>query len=362
MTEFGGRRERLIASLSGAGFEAALVTSPANVRYLTGFTGSAGGLWLPVDGSSALLADSRYEEQAGLEVGDEVRVEIGERGWQSALPSVADGTPGPVAFNPDRVTVSQHEQLREVLPAIAWEPKCRLVEELREVKSVVEQDAISRAVHVAEEALEAMLRTIDWASAPTERKVATALVAELGNRGSGPLPFDPIVAGGERSALPHAKPSGRRLASGDLLLIDWGARVDGYCSDLTRTFVLGSPVGWQVRVHMAVHSAQREGRRVIAHEVPARSVDSAARDVLEHHGFREYFGHSTGHGFGLEVHEAPSLSTRDDGLLKPGNVVTVEPGVYLPGLGGVRIEDDVIVTEEGGRTLSSLPRELGVLA
>ncbi|MFV1987532.1 MAG: M24 family metallopeptidase, partial [Gemmatimonadota bacterium] len=230
--------------------------------------------------------------------------------------------------------------------------------DLRAVKDESEIDAIGAAARVAETALEGLLTAVEWHSEPTELDVATALEHELRRAGSEGLPFEVIVAGGERTSLPHAAPSSRRVRTGDLVLIDFGAIVDGYCSDITRTFIVGDPADWQTEIHGRVLEAQAAAIEAIAPGASGVEVDRAARDCLAAHDLDRYFGHSTGHGIGLEVHEEPRLSTRSEDVLEPGNVVTVEPGVYLPGRGGVRIEDDVAVTRDGSRVLTSIRRDL----
>ncbi|WP_419163691.1 M24 family metallopeptidase [Candidatus Palauibacter sp.] len=358
MSARGARRLRLAAARRAAEHRSVLVTARTSVRYLSGFTGSAGALWIPVAGSPTLVTDSRYEEQVRLEVGDHILTHIGREGWIRGVADVTGDAPGPTVFEAEDLTVADYDALRETLPGMVFVSRRDLIRALRQVKDRQELDAIERAVAVAESAFDRVLAGIDWAGAPSERQVATALETELRRGGSEPLPFDPIVAAGERSALPHATPSDRRVEPGDLLLIDFGARVDGYCSDITRTCVRGTPEPWQTNIHARVLGARQRAREAIRPGAAARAVDAAARDSLTRHDLDTFFGHSTGHGIGLDVHEGPSLSSRSEDILLAGNVVTVEPGVYLPGRGGVRIEDDVLVEEDGSRTLTHLPRAL----
>lgn len=358
MTPPGARRLRLEAATEAAGRRSVLVTARSSVRYLSGFTGSAGALWIPLEGPPVLVTDFRYEEQADIEVADPIRTHIGREGWIRGVAEVAADAGGVIAFEAEALTVADHESLRGVLPDIDFIPLRDLIRTLRQVKTRDEVDAIERAVAVAEGALNRLLSTMEWSAAPSEREIATALEMELRRGGSDPLPFDPIVAAGERSALPHATPADRRVEPGDLLLIDCGARVDGYCSDLTRTFVRGTPEPWQATLHDQVLEAQTAARGIIGHGVACRDVDRAVRAAFARHDVDGFFGHGTGHGIGLDVHEGPSLSSRSDDVLEAGNVVTVEPGLYLPGRGGVRIEDDVRIAEAGVRTLTRLPRAL----
>ncbi|MDE2662299.1 MAG: Xaa-Pro peptidase family protein [Gemmatimonadota bacterium] len=358
MTPPGTRRGRLEATTNAAGRRSVLVTARSSVRYLSGFTGSAGALWIPLEGPPVLVTDFRYEEQVRLEVAGPIRAHIGREGWIRGIAEVAADAGGPIAFEAESVTVADYESLRDMLPDIVFVPLRDLVGTLRRVKSRDEVDAIERAVAVAEGAFNRLLSSMEWSAAPSEREIATALEMELRRGGSDPLPFDPIVAAGERSALPHATPTARRVEPGDLLLMDFGARVDGYCSDLTRTLVRGTPEPWQATLHEQVLEAQTKAREVIGNGVACREVDLAVRTTFARHDMDGFFGHGTGHGIGLDVHEGPSLSSRSEDVLEPGNVVTVEPGLYLPGRGGVRIEDDVRIGEAGARTLTRLPRAL----
>ena len=329
-----------------------------DVRYLSGFTGSSGVLWLAADAPPILITDSRYEEQAAEEVGPPAEVRIAREGWVAELGEVAGDSRRSVAFDPARLTVARLDELADKLSACEMEPAGELVSRLRAVKDEGERESIEAAARLAELAFQRTLEAIDWRGGPTEREVAARLVYELGIAGSGPLPFDVIVASGPRTALPHASPSARRIGRGDLVLFDLGARVDGYCSDITRNAVVGPAAAWQSELHEGVLDAQRKAIDAVAPEVPCADVDATVREALAEADWERYFGHSTGHGLGLEVHEAPSLSRRSEATLAEGNVVTVEPGVYLPGRGGVRIEDDIWVGKDGCRRLTSLPREL----
>lgn len=358
MTRAEARRLRLSATARAAGDRAVLVTARSSVRYLSGFTGSAGALWIPVAGPPVLVTDFRYEEQAGLEVAAPVRAHITRDGWIRGVAEVAAGEAGPSAVEAEDLTVANYEALRDALPQMTFVPRRALVRTLRQAKDRDEINAIERAVAVAETAFERLLAGMEWSAAPSEREIAAALEMELRRGGSEPLPFDPIVAAGERSALPHATPTDRPVEAGDLLLFDFGARIDGYCSDITRTCMRGTPEPWQVTLHEQVLDAQRAARAIIGGGIACRDVDETVRASFARHDMEDFFGHGTGHGIGLDVHEGPSLSSRSEDVLAPGNVVTVEPGLYLPGRGGVRIEDDVLIEEAGARTLTRLPRAL----
>jgi len=358
--EHGRRRwESLERALEAAELDAAIITHLPSVRYLTGFSGSSGSVFHSRLGSPVLITDFRYQEQASNEVADPVRVHIATEGWVAAVAEIApEGKVGRAGFEPETLTVLDLERLSGSMPGIEWVATRHLMAGLRAVKDEGEIERIHAAARLAEAALERLLAAVDWRSGPTEAMVASMLEFELRRAGSGPLPFDPIVAGGPRTSLPHAMPSDREIASGELLLLDFGATVDGYCSDLTRTFVVGRAQDWQREIHGHVLAAQSEAFGAIGPDAPAATVDRAARQALAACDLDGFFGHSTGHGLGLEVHEEPRLSSKSDDVLEPGNVVTVEPGVYLPGRGGVRIEDDVAVTRTGSRVLTSAPRDL----
>jgi Xaa-Pro aminopeptidase len=358
-TEFRHRLDALDEALRPLDVEAAVVTHPPCVRYLTGFSGSSGCVYHELSGPSVLITDFRYEEQAAAEVPEDVRVHISTGGWIAALADIrADAPDTRIAFEPEHMTVLEYDRLEERVEGAEFHPVRKLVGNLRAVKSESEIAAIGAATGVAERALDGLLVSVDWRKEPTELDVAAALEHELRRAGSEGLPFEVIVASGERTSLPHAAPSSRPILTGDLVLIDFGAIVDGYCSDITRTCIVGQPADWQTEIHGRVLEAQIAAIDTIGPGVGGVDVDRAARETLAGYDLDEYFGHSTGHGIGLEVHEDPRLSTRSDDILEPGNVVTVEPGVYLPGRGGVRIEDDVAVTTGGSRVLTSASRDL----
>lgn len=333
-----------------------LSVHPPNVRYLTAFTGSAGYLVVRPEGAD-LVTDPRYGEQAEEEAADGVDVRVAADGWRA---EVADRLPdpdgGPVGFESDRVTVRGHERLAEEAPGVDWSGVEGLVDGIRERKEPAEVKRIRSAAQLGDRVLDDFLD--DVREGRTEAELATELDYRLRRAGSEGVAFETIVAAGSRSALPHASPSERVVRRGDLLLVDFGARIRGYCSDMTRVFVLGEPEGWQRDLHAAVLGALEAAVDAVGPGVEAAAVDDAARQSLESAGLAEHFGHSTGHGIGLEVHEGPSLSSRSESELGPGHVVTVEPGAYLPGRGGVRLEDDVVVREDGAEVLTGFSRNL----
>lgn len=351
------RTGRAREALRGARLDGLLVTHLPNVRYLSGFAGSTALLLLLPD-AAVLITDFRYEQQAGEELDGGVSLRVARDGLVAELASVLEerGVAGRIGFETERVSVGERRELGEKCDRCSWEPAPPVVEELRRRKDAEEVGYVARAAEIAAASLRDVLAVVRQGM--REREVAAELDYRMRLRGSDPPPFESIVASGPRTALPHARPSERRLREGDLLLFDFGARVEGYCCDVTRVAVLGAEAPWQREIHTAVCEALEAALASVREGRAAREVDRAAREVLEEAGLSERFGHSTGHGLGLEVHEAPRLHRRSDELLEAGNVVTVEPGVYLPGRGGVRIEENVVVEEGGARLLTALPRRL----
>ena len=349
-------RQRALGDLLAAeGLDGLLVQSLPNIRYLTGFTGSA-GLLLVRGAELVLITDFRYAVQAGREAGTSVRVEIDQASvWDRLKKVVGERAPGTLGFEAHVATVRERERLEALAPG-RWKAAGELVERLRAVKDAGEVDAIRRAVAVAQDALAAVLPTVR--AGQRELDVGAALEHALRVRGSEWHPFQTIVASGPRAALPHARTSERVIGTGDWLLLDFGAQVDGYCADLTRTAVVGAADEKQRLVHEVVRQAQRRALEGLRAGMTGKEGDALARELIAQRGYGEAFGHSLGHGLGLEVHEAPRLSPTAEAPLVAGVVVTVEPGIYLPGWGGVRLEDDVHLTPDGPDVLSDNRVEL----
>lgn len=331
-----------------------------NIFYLSGFSGSDGLLAVLSD-RVLLLTDFRYEEQARAEVADEAEVHVAVSGLFDLLgQTLGRGASGlEIAFEAEHLTVRDRERLEEKAAGPTWRSSSDLVEAQRATKDAAEVEWIEHAADIACEALERTVPVVE--PGMSELDVTAELEYRLRRAGSEGPAFEPIVAAGPRAALPHASPSSRPLEAGDFLLMDFGATSGGYRSDLTRTFVLGEAAPWQRDVHAAVLAARKAALEAALPGVAARDVDGAARGSLQGAGFGERFGHATGHGLGLEVHEAPSVSGRSEAILQEGHVVTIEPGVYLPGRGGVRVEDDVLVRVGGARLLTTFPLDLRVL-
>lgn len=359
--DFGDLRLRQVRDgLHDIGLNGLLVTRPAGVRYLSGFSGSS-ALLLVQPGVATLVTDFRYATQAAAEVNPGIGVVVADDELFTSLARILEGV-GPgrrFGFDESILSVGDRRALGEACPDVSWEPAARLVAELRARKSHDEVSRVEEAVRVAEAALEAVLPVVE--EGMTERQLAAELEFRLRMAGSEAIPFETIVASGPRTALPHARPGDRRLAEGDLLLIDFGAVVHGYCSDITRTFTLGPATPWQAAIHEAVREALNAALGLVASGRKARDVDQGARFVLEEKGLAERFGHGTGHGVGLEVHEPPRLNRRSRDVLQTGNVVTIEPGVYLPERGGVRLEEVVVVEPAAGRVLTRFSLDLAEL-
>lgn len=350
------RQAALRKRLEEQGLDALLVTHAPNIRYLTGFTGSA-GLLLVTAQRTELVTDFRYAGQAPEETRGTAEVLVEARNLWERLRKLLESRPRlRFGFERDHLTVRDAERLSG-LPGAEPVPSSDLVEGLRVVKDAGEVAAITAAAELAQAALAEVLPTI--AVGQAERDIAARLEAALRRHGSEWHPFETIVASGPRSALPHARATERPVQRGEWLLLDFGAQLDGYCADVTRTVVVGAAADLRQReVYAVVREAQRVAREGLRPGMPGREADALARDVIAAAGFGAAFGHSLGHGLGLEVHEAPRLAATAEEPVPAGAVVTVEPGIYLEGWGGVRLEDDIHLTPDGPRCLTDGRTEL----
>jgi Xaa-Pro aminopeptidase len=358
MTDLRPRRLAALADgIAAAHLDGLLVSSLANVRYLSGFSGTSALLFV-TPRESLLITDFRYQTQAAEEAGDLARIIIEPQSlWTGLWQNLAQLSYVEVAgFESAHLVHRDFQRLLEAGARYQWRPSIDLVETLRERKDDNELALIRDAVESAERALESTVAQLRVGL--TELEIAGILEAALRQCGSDGFPFPSIVASGPNAALPHARPTARRVAQGDFLLLDFGARVGGYCSDITRTFVAGPATAEQREVYDVVRSANERAVRAVRPGMSGRDADGVARGYIQDRGFGELFGHSLGHGIGLEVHEAPRLAKTAESLLVEGAVVTVEPGIYRPGWGGVRIEDDVHLGAGGTQVLTSFPREL----
>ncbi len=348
------RLERLTAALAERELDVLLVTGLSNVRWLTGFTGSNALVVVPREGIPRFLTDFRYLTQARDQVGDAFTHEIATDLLEQLTKDGA-APAGRVGFDDAQVTVRQHARLAEAgLELVA---AGGLVEDLRQVKEPAELDALRAAAHLADAAFSEVVLDRPVVGR-TERDVALDLEIAMRRRGAQAISFPPIVAAGAHGALPHAEPRDVPIPAGTLLVVDWGAQLEGYASDCTRTVATGPHDPRDRQVYDHVLTAQLAALDAVRPGPLGREVDAVARAVIDEAGHAEHFGHGLGHGVGVEVHEGPRLSRLGDTALAPGMVVTVEPGVYVPGGVGVRIEDLVAVTEDGHDVLSTLPKEL----
>lgn len=352
-----GRLRRLLESLGEAGCDALLVTKSENVRYLTGFSGSAGMLLVAPTGS-LLVTDGRYREQAAAQLGAAgVEVELvvdASRGQLDALTSAASRH-ARVGLEAASVTWSLQRRLAGELERSELVATRGLVERLRAVKDDGEIARVEAACDVADVAIAQVKGML--AEGCTEAQFATELEAEMRRRGSSGASFETIVASGPNGAMPHARPTDRSVARGELVVVDFGATVDGYRSDMTRTLCVGEPEEGLRRLADAVFAAQRAGVRALRPGATGAEVDAACRESLAEAGYGEAFLHSTGHGVGLEIHEAPAVAKDSADILLPGTIVTVEPGAYLAGFGGARIEDTLLVGSSGCRPLTKSTKD-----
>jgi Xaa-Pro aminopeptidase len=366
--EVATRLDRLRASLDGAEVDAIVVTALANVRYLTGFSGSA-GVVVVTEKAALLTTDGRYRTQSAEQlatagVDGAVTIAIGDAQSQrdAVRALIGEGAGTRIGLEADNVTWSSQRRWQELLEdAGSLVPTTGVVEALRQVKDRGEIARMGRAAAIADAALGEVLPLFAEAGTRTVTELEFALALDFAMRrgGAEDRAFDTIVAAGPNSAKPHHQPTERPIRVGDPVVVDFGAIFEGYRSDMTRTFCIGGePTGELARIFAVVADSQRRGVAAVAPGAAARDVDQVCRDVIAEAGWSERFEHGTGHGVGLDIHEAPTVSPLGTAILAPGVVVTVEPGVYLPGVGGVRIEDTLVVTEDGSRPLTTFTKDV----
>lgn len=348
---------KLRSAFNEAGIDGILLTNEYSRRYMTNFTGTAGVVLISNE-RALFITDFRYVEQAGKQaVGyeivqhtgpilDEVAKQVKELGIQK------------LGFEQDTLTYSSYVAHKEAVEA-EFIPTSGLVEKLRLIKTDSEIKILKEAAQIADAAFEHILSFIR--PGVSEIEVSNELEFFMRKQGATSSSFDIIVASGLRSALPHGVASEKVIEKGDFVTLDFGAYYKGYCSDITRTIAVGEPSDKLKEIYSVVLEAQLRGVNGIKAGLTGREADALTRDYITEKGYGEYFGHSTGHGVGLEIHEAPGLASRSETVLEPGMVVTVEPGIYIPGVGGVRIEDDIIVTSEGNEVITKSPKELIIL-
>jgi len=352
---FANRLQQIRETLSAQGWDALLVSQPENRRYLSGFTGSAGYL-LITPTASLLLTDSRYIEQAGRQSPTFEVVQVNGE-FHSHLPGLtADHGLKTVAFESAHVTVAEFAKWHAAAPEVNWVSTERVVENRRMVKDDDELAAIRQAVHLTDEAF-AHVTSLLRPGAP-ESAIAWEIECYMRTHGAEKVAFELIVASGPNAAMPHATASERAIRAGEPVVLDIGAVVAGYHSDMTRTVSVGRTPKRLAKIHEIVLLAQQVAEAILQPGMTGREADQVAREVIGAAGFGPNFGHSLGHGVGLAIHEGPRLSRLSDDVLQPGMAVTVEPGIYLPGWGGVRIEDLVVITSDGCEVLTQSRRDL----
>jgi Xaa-Pro aminopeptidase len=362
-SKVGDRMARLRAGIDGAGVDALLVTALPNVRYLTGFSGSAGVL-LVTGGGGVLVTDGRYRTQAGEQLaasGLDGAVELCVGGVQAQREALcgaaASAAVKRIGLEADHVSWSAEGRWAQDLAPAQPVATSGLVEALRQVKDAGELARMGRAAAIADAALGEVLALLGQGS--REDEVALALDTAMRRLGAEDRAFETIVASGPNAAKPHARPTKRAIQIGDPVVVDFGAIFEGYRSDMTRTFCVGGePPGTLARVFEVVAEAQAAGVSAVHAGVVAGDVDKACRDLIAAAGWKDAFEHGTGHGVGLDIHEAPAVGPGSTAILGADVVVTVEPGVYLAGIGGVRVEDTVVVSADGCRTLTRFPKDI----
>ncbi|UUZ79582.1 Xaa-Pro peptidase family protein [Paenibacillus sp. P26] len=352
------RIARLRRLMQEQGLEAVLITSAVNRLYMTGFTGSSGYVLITND-RAILLTDFRYATQAPQQaVGYEV-IEHAPSAMESVRDLLKQIGLSRLGFEQNDLSYGAYRAAAEVLAGIELMPTDQLVETLRLIKDENELAVMQEAADLADRTFLHLLDVLK--PGLTEEEVALEIEIFVRKNGAAGTSFETIVASGERSALPHGKASDRVLGTNEFVKLDFGAHYKRYCSDITRTVVLGKPSDKHREIYNIVLEAQVTALETIKPGMTGREADAVARDIIKRYGYGDHFGHGLGHGLGLEVHEAPRLSLQGDVVLQPGMVVTVEPGIYLPGFGGVRIEDDIVITETGNRRLTQSTKDLIVL-
>lgn len=351
------RVEKLRKKIQEENLDSFLITSPYNLRYLTNFTGTTGLAVITLE-KAFFITDFRYTEQAAAQAqGFEIIKNVGPI-FEEVADLVQKEGLRELGFEETTVSFLEYSVLEEIIDAQLI-PISGMIEELREIKDEEEIAIIEKACSIADLAYDHILKMIQ--PGMTEIEVANQLDFYMRSLGASGVSFETIVASGLRSAMPHGVASKKIIEQGDLITIDFGCYYEGYVSDMTRTFAIGDPGEQLKEIYQIVLEAQLAVLEVAKPGVTGKQLDAVARDYITKHGYGEAFGHSTGHGIGLEIHEGPNVSVRAEKQFVPGNIITDEPGIYLPGIGGVRIEDDLLITSDGNRVLTHSPKELIIL-
>jgi Xaa-Pro aminopeptidase len=354
------RLKKLRAALKKAKVDALVISDLTNVRWASGYTGTSGAI-VVMPSEAYFITDFRYQEQAAQQVGGSYSIQIADKGlWQEAAQILKQAKAARIGFEAEHTSVAMLEDVQKLLkPAEAVSTR-RVVEDLRLIKDADELAIIQRAVTVIDECFESICNFIK--PGVREVEVADELLFQMRRRGASGASFTTIVASGERGALPHGVASYKAIEAGDMVTIDMGAIVDGYCSDCTRTVCVGKPTKEQQKIYGIVWEAQMAASAALRPGLGCKEADAVARKIIEDAGYGDAFGHGLGHGVGIEIHEQPRLSRLGQGKLKPGMVVTCEPGIYLAGWGGVRIEDMLVITEDGAQTLTRARKPRRIIA
>lgn len=349
-----GKLSKLRHALEANNADAILITSPINRRYISGFTGTAGAILISKD-AAQFITDFRYTEQAKEQAKGFTVIEHQGSLVQEIKDQLNDLNIKHLAFEKEHVTYATYELYKDALD-VELVPTQGVVEELRLIKTEHELNIMKKAAQIADQAFEHILSYIK--PGVKEIDIANELEFFMRQQGATSSSFDIIVASGYRSALPHGVASDKRIESGELVTLDYGALYNGYCSDTTRTVAVGEISDELKNIYKTVLEAQLCGIEGIKPGMTGKEADALTRNHIKDKGYGEYFGHSTGHGLGMEVHEGPSLSYRTERKLEPGMVVTVEPGIYIPDVGGCRIEDDIVITQTGNERLTTANKQL----
>ncbi len=352
------RIESVRKQLNSLQVEALFITKPSNRRYLSGFTGSSGYVLITKE-NALFITDFRYIEQAKIQTKGYEIIKHGPSVIETVKEQLKRLNIKRLAFEEEVITYKQFTEFQKEWDFVELVPVSQVVENIRIYKDDEEVKLIKTAVEIADEAF---LHILQWIKpGMTEIEVALELENAMRKRGASGASFDIIVASGIRSALPHGVASDKIIENGDMVTIDFGAVYQGYISDLTRTIAIGKPVDQLQEIYKIVLEAQLNGVNNTKAGMSGKEADALTRDIIASYGYAEYFGHGTGHGIGLDVHETPVLSSRYEGKLENGMMFTIEPGIYIPELGGVRIEDDVYLSDNGLEVLSKLPKELIII-
>lgn len=352
------RLTRLKEEIAKEGLDGLVITNHTNRRYMTGFTGSE-GIVLISPNEAKIIVDFRYFSQVKDEVSQLEIIESESSVFKQVISEVKKMKIKKLGYEEEDMTCSVYRKYQESLEGIELVPTAGLIEKLRVEKDESEWESLKKAANIADKTFEHILGFIK--PGVTEKEIALEMEFFMRKEGADSSSFDMIIASGVRSALPHGQPTNKKVERGEMITLDFGALYEGYRSDITRTIALGEPDEQLKEIYQIVLESQIHCIKGVKPGIGCDEVDKLARDYIKSKGYGSYFGHGTGHGIGLDIHEGPSLSSQSKEILAPGMVITIEPGIYLPNIGGVRIEDDVLVTPTGYEVLTKSPKELIVI-